>query len=105
MPNLPQEASPSAIQAALTEQDRVRFIAEYQAALAGAATTLDLTPVLNVLRTYHRIAELTRQAGPAAWQRMLTTVDEIERTGTSSTAVSRAKMDELLRRRLGEQAP
>ncbi|MBP2475761.1 hypothetical protein JOF53_004633 [Crossiella equi] len=105
VPELPPKASPAAIRAALVEQDRVEFTAQYQAALAEAATTFDLTPVLAVLRDYHRIAVLTRRAGAARWQRMLATADEIQRTGTSPTARSRDAMDEVLRRRLGNEAP
>ncbi|RJQ74696.1 hypothetical protein D5S17_22260 [Pseudonocardiaceae bacterium YIM PH 21723] len=103
MPELPLEATPVAIRDALVDRDRADFLQEYKAALAGAQTTLDLTPVLDVLRTYHRIAERTRTAGAERWNRMLDTVETIQRTGTGPTAEPVDDVREIVRTRLEDQ--
>ncbi|WP_344873433.1 DUF6247 family protein [Allokutzneria multivorans] len=103
VPDLPPEAAPFAIRDALIDEDRTDFVGQYQAAMALAATTLDLAPVLDLLRAWQRTAAVTQGMGVAAYRRMMSTVDEIQRTGTSSTAESRDGMHEVLRNRLGSR--
>ena len=101
MPELPSGMTPAAIRDALIDGDRVDFVADYEAAMAEATRTLELGPVLELLRDWYPTAVLTKRMGSDAYRRMLATAEEIQRTGTSSTERSRSEMDELLRRRLG----
>jgi hypothetical protein len=57
--------------------------------------------VLDVLRTYHRIAWMTSRQGAQAHRRMLDKVDEITRTGVNPTARSLDDMTALINKRLG----
>ncbi|MPZ00719.1 MAG: hypothetical protein GEU97_22635 [Actinophytocola sp.] len=101
VPTLPPDTSPAAIRDALIDEERAEFEQAYQEAMAEAAETLDLTRVLNVLRSYHRIATLTQRQGPRAHRRMLDKVAEIQRTGQNPDGVSieevRALIDQRLR--------
>lgn len=81
IPVLPPEATPAAIRDALIDEERAEFERAYQDATAGAAHTLDLTRVLDVLRSYHRIATLTTRQGAVAHRAMLDKAAEILRTG------------------------
>ena len=71
IPALPANASPQAIRAALLDDERAEFDRAYQAALASAAQTLDLTEVLDVLRTWWRVARVTQRHGAEAHRRAL----------------------------------
>lgn len=75
------DASPAAIRDALVDEERSEFELAYQQAMAEAARTLDLVPVLEVLRHYHRIARVTRHRGPARHRALLEKAALIERTG------------------------
>lgn len=87
VPTLPPGTSPASIRDALIDEERAEFEQAYQAAMAEAADTLDLTRVLDVLRAYHRIATLTQRHGPQAHRRMLDKVAEIQRTGRNPDGV------------------
>ena len=71
IPALPQDATPQAIRAALVAEERTAFERDYQAALAEAGKTLDLTRVLDVLNNWRHVAWITRRHGTEAHQRML----------------------------------
>jgi hypothetical protein len=71
IPALPPDASPRAIREALIDEERTEFERDYQAAMAEASRTLDLTGVLDVLRSWRRIAWITQRQGPEAHRRML----------------------------------
>lgn len=102
VPVLPPETTPSAIRDALIDEERAEFEQAYQEAMADAAHTLDLTRVLDVLRSYHRIAQLTQQQGPDGHRRMLDKVALILRTGRNPDAVPldnlRASIEQRLER-------
>jgi Family of unknown function (DUF6247) len=100
VPVLPPETTPAAIRDALIDEERTEFEGAYQDAVAEAARSLDLTRVLDVLRTYHRIAWLTQQQGPQAHRRMLDKAAEILRTGRNPDAVPIEEVRALIRRRL-----
>lgn len=51
-------ASPGAIRAALLEEDRSRFDAAYESALAEARTSLDLSALFKTLEHWRRVALL-----------------------------------------------
>jgi uncharacterized protein DUF6247 len=101
VPALPPETTPVAIRDALIDEERAEFEQAYRDAMAVAARTLDLAPVLDVLRAYHRIAWLTRQQGAQAHRRMLDKAAEILRTGRNPDAVPVEDVRALIRRRLG----
>lgn len=71
LPALPPDANPRAIRAALIGEERVAFERDYQAAMAEASKTLDLTGVLEVLSNWRHVAWITQRHGPEAHQRML----------------------------------
>ena len=95
------DTTPAAIRDALIDEERGQFERAYREALAEASDTLDLTRVLEVLRTYHRIAWMTQRQGRDAHRRMLDKVDEISRTGVNPTARSPEDMTALINKRLG----
>ncbi len=100
VPSLPPDTSPAAIRGALVGAERAEFERAYRKAMAEAAETLDLTRVLDVLRSYHRIATLTQRQGPEAHRRMLDKVAEIERTGRNPDAVPNDEVRTLIDQRL-----
>ena len=71
IPALPPDATPQAIRAALIGDERAEFDRDYRAALSEAASTLDLTGVLNVLRNWRHVAWITQRHGADAHRRML----------------------------------
>lgn len=101
VPVLPPDTTPAAIRDALIDEERVEFERAYRQALAEAAETLDLTRVLDVLRTYHRIARLTQQQGPEAHRRMLDKAAEILRIRQNPDAVPIEDVRVLINQRLG----
>ena len=98
VPVLPADTSPAAIRDALIDEEREAFVAAYQRAITDAATSLDLTRVLEVLRAYHRIAELTKWQGREAHRRMLDKAALIARTGGNPDGASADEMREVYRR-------
>jgi hypothetical protein len=102
VPAMPPGTTPAAIRDALIDEERAEFEQAYQEAIAEAARTLDLTRVLDVLRSYHRIAWLTQRQGVDAHRRMLDKVAEILRTGHNPTGRSAEEMQALIARRLAE---
>ena len=100
VPVLPPETTPAAIRNALIGQERVEFEHAYRQALAEAAETLELIGVLDVLRTYHRIAWLTQQQGLEVHRRMLNKATEILRTRRNPDAVPIEDVKALIRQRL-----
>ncbi len=102
VPVLPAETTPAAIRDALIDEERTAFEADYRRAMTEATGSLDLTGVLEVLRSYHRIAELTRWHGAEAHRRMLDKAAEIARTGDNPNGVSAEDVHRLIRERLGE---
>lgn len=101
MPTLPPGTSPAAIRDALIDEEQAEFEQAYQEAMAEATNTLDLTRVLDVLRTYHRIATLTQRQGRQAHRRMLDKVAEIQRTGRNPDGVPFEEVRALIDQRLG----
>lgn len=102
VPDLPPDTTPRAIRDALIDDERDGFELAYQDAMTEATKTLDLTPVLDVLRNYHRIARLTQRQGPAAHRRLLDQADHARRTGEAPAGSATAEdMRALLRRKLG----
>lgn len=101
VPALPPETTPTAIRDALIDEERTEFERAYQQAVLEAARTLDLTKVLDVLRTYHRIAWLTQRQGPEAHRRMLDKAAEILRTGNNPDAISADDVKAVIAKRLG----
>jgi len=102
VPVLPPEATPAAIRDALIDEERSEFERAYRDALGEAATTLDLTRVLDVLRNYHRIAWLTQRQGPEAHRRMLDKAAVIMHTGHNPDAVSIDDVKALITKRLNQ---
>lgn len=86
---------------ALIDEERAEFGRAYRQALAEAAETLDLTRVLDVLRSYHRIAWLTQRQGPEAHRRMLDKAAKILRTRQNPDAVPIEDVRALINQRLG----
>lgn len=99
VPVLPPDTTPSAIREALIDGERTDFERAYQEAMLDAARTLDLTRVLEVLRSYHRIAWLTQRQGPEAHRRMLDKAAQIMRTGGNPDAVSMDEVRALIAKR------
>lgn len=103
VPALPPETTPAAIRDALIDDERAEFESAYQDAVAQAGRTLDLSRVLDVLRTYHRIAWLTQRQGVEAHRRMLRDADRALRTGDAPAgSMSAEDVRALIRARLGE---
>lgn len=102
VPSLPPDTTPAAIRDALIDEERAEFERAYQAAMADAAETLDLSRVLEVLRNYHRIARLTQRQGAEAHRRMLDKAAAILRTGENPDAVPIEDVEALVRERLGQ---
>jgi RNA polymerase-interacting CarD/CdnL/TRCF family regulator len=103
VPALPPETTPTAIRDALIDEERAEFEQAYQAAMAEAAETMDLTRVLDVLRNYHRIAWLTQRQGSEAHRRMLDQVRRTLATGEApANAVSGEEIKALIAKRLGQ---
>ena len=102
VPVLPPETTPAAIRDALIDEERAAFERAYRDAITEAAQTMDLTRVLDVLRTYHRIAWLTQRQGVAAHRRMLDKAAAIVRTGTNPDGAPAEDVLARIRTRLGE---
>lgn len=100
VPMLPPEATPAAIRDALVDDERADFERAYREAMSEAATSMDLTRVLDVLRGYHRIAELTHRQGAAAHRRMLDKASHILATGENPNGVAVDEVRGLIERRL-----
>ena len=81
VPTFPPETTPAAIYEALIDEERADFERAYEAAMAKAIRTKDLTPLLDVLRAFHRIAVVTQRQGVAAHRRMLDQVAHALKTG------------------------
>ncbi len=64
--------TPRAIRAVLLPEEAGDFEREYRWGMADASETLDLTPVLEMLRRWDRVARLTEH-DPQAHRRMLRT--------------------------------
>src|SRR5260370_16277866 len=67
------------IRDALIDAERAEFERQFAEEMAGAAQTLDLTGVLQVLSTYRKIAEITQRQGVAAHRRMLDQAARLQR--------------------------
>ncbi|MGH3767913.1 MAG: DUF6247 family protein [Pseudonocardiaceae bacterium] len=90
---LAKGASPEAIRSALLPQDQSEFDAAYEAALAEARTSRDLTGLFSMLERWRGIAAL--QSDPEVFRRVARRVAELL-TGQPSPedeplAVTRAK--------------
>jgi hypothetical protein len=99
VPVLPPDTSPAAIRDALIDEERAAFERAYRDAMTDAAHTLDLTRVLDVLRTYHRIARFTQRQGAQAHRRMLAKASEIMDTGNNPSGVPIDDVRALIRTR------
>jgi hypothetical protein len=81
VPSFPPGTTPEAIRDALIDEERADFEQAYERAMIKAIRTMDLTPVLDVLRTYHRIAVMTQRQGATAHRRMLDQIAHALDTG------------------------
>jgi hypothetical protein len=81
VPSFPPGTTPAAIHDSLIDEERVDFQRAYEMAMAKATRTMDLTPLLDVLRTYHRIAVITQRQGAAVHRRMLDQIEHALKTG------------------------
>jgi hypothetical protein len=70
-PTLLSSGTAHSIRDALVDSERAEFERRFAEEMSGAAQTLDLTGVLQVLSTYRKIAEITQRQGVAAHRRML----------------------------------
>jgi flavin-binding protein dodecin len=68
-------ASPAAIRAALLPEDRERFDAAYEEALAQARESLDLTELFKRLEHWRRVALL--QSNPTDYRRVVRRTAEV----------------------------
>lgn len=78
-PTLLSSGTARSIRDGLIDAERAEFEQRFAEEMASAAQTLDLTGVLQVLRTYRKIAEITQRQGIAAHRRMLGQVVLLER--------------------------
>ncbi|MFC5140668.1 DUF6247 family protein [Actinomycetospora rhizophila] len=76
-------ASPATIRSFLVPEDRPTFMAAYEAALDEARRTLDLSPVLELVEDWRRVALV--QADPVRFRRAVHRAAEIA-TGEPATA-------------------
>lgn len=81
VPSFPPGTTPAAIRDSLIDEERADFQRAYEKAMAQATRTMDLTPLWDVLRTYHRIAVITQRQGAAAHRRMLDQIAHAVKTG------------------------
>ena len=81
VPSLPPGTTPAEIRDALIDEERIDFERAYHEALIEADRTMDLTNVLSVLRSYHRIAWMTQKQGVEAHRRMMAQVKHAMATG------------------------
>ncbi|RJQ76267.1 hypothetical protein D5S17_18550 [Pseudonocardiaceae bacterium YIM PH 21723] len=105
VPELPPGTNAAAIRDALFDDERTAFVEQYQQAMAEATESLDLAPVLELLRAWHRTAIVSQRMGLAAYRQTMATVREIQQTGTSPTAEpadAPGGMYDILRERLGD---
>jgi hypothetical protein len=77
LPALTAPAAPAAIRAELLAEEIGDFDREYRQAMADATEGLDLTPVLDTLERWRRIAVSSRN--PGAHRRMLAAADRLRR--------------------------
>jgi hypothetical protein len=94
-PALLQPGTPRAIRAALIDAERAEFEQRFAEEMAEAASTLDLTGVLQVLEVYRRIAEITQRHGAAAHRRMLDQAAQLQRGEAVSTVPGHVHMAEI----------
>jgi len=78
-PTLLSSGTARSIRDALVDGERAEFEKRFAEEMAGAARTLDLTGVLQVLGTYRKLAEITQRQGIEAHRRMLDQVARLER--------------------------
>lgn len=78
-PTLLSSGTALSIHDALIDSERAEFERQFAREMAGAAQTLDLTGVLQVLSTYRKIAEITQRQGAAAHRRMLDQAARLQR--------------------------
>jgi hypothetical protein len=78
-PTLLSSSTARNIRDALIDGERAEFEHRFAEEMEGAARTLDLTGVLQVLSTYRKIAEITQRQGAAAHRRMLDQVASLQR--------------------------
>jgi hypothetical protein len=55
-PEIPSKGDPKGIRAGLPPEEVASFDERFRTAMAEATETLDLTPVMDVLAHYHRLA-------------------------------------------------
>ena len=58
------DASPAEVRAALIPEEAAEFERDWRAVLARAAETLELSEVLETLKSWRLVAQLTAAAGP-----------------------------------------
>lgn len=97
VPSFPPGTTTEAIHDALIDEERTDFERAYQKAMGDATRTMDLAPVLDVLRTYHRIAVMTQHQGVTAHRRML---DQIARAVETGEAPAGSVSDEEMMARI-----
>ncbi len=79
MPALLSPGTARGIRDALVDAERAEFERRFAEEMASAAQTLDLGPVLQVLSTYRKIAEITQRQGAAEHRRMLDQAARLQR--------------------------
>jgi hypothetical protein len=70
-PALLSPGTARSIRDSLIDSERAEFERRFAEEMAGAAQTLDLTGVLQVLSTFRKLAEITQRQGADAHRRML----------------------------------
>ena len=78
-PALVASGTARSIRDALIDEERAEFKRRFAEEMASAASTMDLTGVLQVLSTYRKIAEITQRQGVAAQRRMLDQAAKLQR--------------------------
>jgi hypothetical protein len=97
--------SPRAIRAAVLTEERPAFERQFGAAMATAAETLDLSGVLELLRAWQRIGELTARGGPENRRQILAKAVQVWRNrGMPDPDAARRsrEVDDVLRERLSK---
>jgi SOS-response transcriptional repressor LexA len=95
-------ASPRAIRDALLEEERAAFDRQFREAMAVAAESLDLSGVLDMLRGWRRIVELTERDGAEQRRRILRRAVRIWRNRDSADSELTGDAARLVRERMSE---
>ena len=103
-PSIPSRTDPAAIRAALPPEKTADFDRRYAEVLAEAGATLKLTPVLEMLEPWHRMACLYL-TDPAGYRRVVEIAERYEATGEAPRGVPANVTRARLKQRLVEVIP